>query len=152
MRTRSSTRIVGGWSINGIYTYQSGEPFTIRSGVLTANFSAQSRAALKPGVELPQPKLQEKAGVVGPVFFPNADAFTFPGPGQLGIGRNIFQGPSYWNVDVGITKGFRITEKARAGVPHGDLQRLQPPEFPQSARCRSAAPRSTRASSARPAA
>jgi Carboxypeptidase regulatory-like domain/TonB-dependent Receptor Plug Domain len=105
--------IVGGWSLNGIYTYQSGEPFTIRSGVLTANFSAQSRAALKPGIELPQPQLQQKAGVVGPVFFPNADAFTFPGPGQLGIGRNIFQGPSYWNVDLGITKGFRISEKAR---------------------------------------
>ena len=81
--------------------------------MLTANFSAQSRAALKPGVELPQPQLQQKAGVVGPVFFPNADAFTFPGPGQLGIGRNIFQGPSYWNVDLGITKGFRISEKAR---------------------------------------
>jgi hypothetical protein len=106
--------IFGGWSTNGIFTYQSGEPFTIRSGVLSANFSSQSRAALKPGVELPQPKLQDKAGIVGPVFYQNADAFTFPAAGQLGIGRNIFQGPSYWNVDMGITKGFRITEKARA--------------------------------------
>ncbi|MEO8369688.1 MAG: TonB-dependent receptor [Candidatus Solibacter sp.] len=106
--------IIGGWSTNGIFTYQSGEPFTIRSGVLSANFSAQSRAALKPGVELPQPKLQDKAGIVGPVFYQNADAFTFPAAGQLGIGRNIFQGPSYWNVDMGITKGFRIGEKARA--------------------------------------
>ncbi|MCX6629814.1 MAG: TonB-dependent receptor, partial [Candidatus Solibacter sp.] len=105
--------IVGGWSTNGIFTYQSGEPFTIRSGVLTANFSAQSRAELKSGISLPQPQLQQKAGVIGPVFYQNADAFTTPGPGQLGFGRNIFQGPSYWNFDLGITKGFRISEKAR---------------------------------------
>ena len=105
--------IIGGWSLNGIYTYQSGEPFTVRSGVLTANFSAQSRAALKPGVSLPQAQLQSKGGVIGPVFFPNAEAFTFPAPGELGIGRNIFQGPNYWNLDAGISKGFRIGEGVR---------------------------------------
>jgi hypothetical protein len=103
--------IVGGWSINGIYTYQAGEPFTVRSGVLTANNVAQSRAALKPGVALPKAELQEKAGVIGPVFFPDADAFTFPEPGGLGLGRNIFQGPSYWNVDAGASKRFEITER-----------------------------------------
>jgi hypothetical protein len=105
--------IAGDWSVNGIYTYQSGEPFTVRSGALTANFSAQSRAALKPGVELPKAQLQTKAGVVGPVFFQNADAFTFPAPGQLGIGRNIFDGPSYWNADMSIAKGFQINERVR---------------------------------------
>ncbi|MBL8216710.1 MAG: TonB-dependent receptor [Bryobacterales bacterium] len=105
--------IIGGWSINGIYTYQSGEPFTVRSGVLTHNFSAQSRAALRPGVALPKAQLQDKAGVVGPVLFANADAFTFPAPGEVGMGRNMFQGPSYWNLDSGISKGFEITERVR---------------------------------------
>lgn len=105
--------IIGGWSINGIYTYQSGEPFTVRSGVLTHNSSAQSRAALRPGVALPKAQLQEKAGVVGPVLFANADAFTFPAPGEVGMGRNMFQGPSYWNLDSGISKGFDITERVR---------------------------------------
>ena len=110
---RSVNTIIGDWSINGIYTYQSGEPFSIRSGALTANFSAQSRAALKPGVSLPQAEMQSKAGVVGPVFFQNADAFTFPDPGSTGLGRNIFQGPSYWNMDAGLTKGFHLTEQVR---------------------------------------
>ena len=105
--------IAGGWSINSIYTYQSGEPFSVRSGVLTANATAQSRAALKPGVSLPEAKLQDKAGVVGPVYFQNADAFAFPNPGELGLGRNIFQGPSYWNLDAGITKGFQLTERVK---------------------------------------
>jgi hypothetical protein len=111
--SRAFSKVVGGWSLNGIYTYQSGEPFSVRSGVLSANNTAQSRAALKPGVALPQSELQEIAGVLGPVFFPNADAFTFPEPGGLGIGRNVFQGPSYWNVDAGVSKGFEFTERIK---------------------------------------
>lgn len=106
--------IAGGWSLNAIYTYQSGEPYTVRSGVLTHNFSAQSRAALKPGVALPESKLQDKPGVVGPVFFQNADAFTFPEPGGVGIGRNVFNGPSFWNADIGISKAFDFGERVRA--------------------------------------
>jgi hypothetical protein len=105
--------LVGGWSLSGIYTYQSGEPFTLRSGVFTANATAQSRAALKSGYTLPEAKLQAKAGVVGPVFFQNADAFTFPAPGEVGLGRNIFHGPSYWNLDAGISKSFQITERLK---------------------------------------
>jgi hypothetical protein len=105
--------IIGGWSVNGLYTYQSGEPFTVRSGVLTANFTAQSRAALKPGAALPQAALQSKGGVVGPVYFPNAEAFTFPAPGEVGMGRNIFQGPSYWNLDASVSKGFQFSERVK---------------------------------------
>lgn len=106
--------VVGGWSLNGIFTYQSGEPFTVRSGALTHNFSAQSRAALAPGVtQAPEAQLQDKAGVVGPVFFQDASAFTFPAPGELGIGRNVFQGPNYWNLDLSVAKAFALTERVR---------------------------------------
>jgi hypothetical protein len=121
--------IIGGWSLNSIFTYQSGEPFTVRSGVLTANGSAQSRAALKPGVTLPKAELQEKAGVVGPVYFANSDAFTFPAPGQLGFGRNIFQGPHYWNLDEGIAKSFRISERVRAVFRTEMFNALNHPNF-----------------------
>jgi hypothetical protein len=106
--------IIGGWSLNGIFTYQSGEPFTVRSGVLTANGTAQSRAALAPGVnQYPVAKLQDKAGVLGPVLFQDASQFALPAPGQLGIGRNVFQGPIYWNLDMGISKGFQISERIK---------------------------------------
>ncbi|MBL8235188.1 MAG: hypothetical protein JNL98_42190, partial [Bryobacterales bacterium] len=39
--------------------------------------------------------------------------FANPGPGQLGLGRNIFQGPTFWNMDLGIAKGFQMAEKVR---------------------------------------
>ncbi len=111
---RLTQLLIGGWSTNGIFTYQSGEPFTVRSGFLTANGSAQSRAALAPGVtKYPEAFLQEKAGTLGPVLFADASQFTTPAPGQLGIGRNVFQGPKYWNLDLGLSKGFVVTERVK---------------------------------------
>ncbi|MBM3737560.1 MAG: TonB-dependent receptor [Acidobacteria bacterium] len=112
--TGIANTLLGGWSLNGIYTYQMGEPFTVRSGVFTHNATAQSRAALKPGAALPKAQLQSKAGVVGPALFPNADAFTFPNPGEVGLGRNMFQGPSFWNVDASVAKAFQVTERVKA--------------------------------------
>ena len=126
---RVANLAVGGWSLNGIYTYQSGEPFTVRSGVLTANFSAQSRAALKPGATLPVAQLQDKAGVIGPVFFANADAFTFPNAGDLGLGRNIFQGPGYWNMDASLAKSFTVTERVKAVFRAEAFNALNHPSF-----------------------
>jgi hypothetical protein len=121
--------IAGGWSMNGIYTYQSGEPFSVRSGVFTANSTSQSRAALKPGATLPVAQLQSKVGVVGPVFFANADAFMAPAPGDVGLGRNIFQGPSYWNLDSALTKGFAITERFRMVFRAEAFNTLNHPNF-----------------------
>ncbi|MCI0701411.1 MAG: hypothetical protein L0241_10055, partial [Planctomycetia bacterium] len=38
--------------------------------------------------------------------------FAPPAPGSNGNqGRNMFTGPGYWNVDLGVTKVFPITER-----------------------------------------
>ena len=100
--------LIGGWTLNGIYTFMTGEPFSVTSGVRTANFSHVSRADVIKPVEA---KLQEKAGVAGPVVFADASAFAFPAPGSDGAGRNIFNSPSYWNVDLSIVKSFQLTER-----------------------------------------
>src|SRR5437764_13619961 len=83
---------LGGWTINAIYTCQSGEPFAVRSGAFTANGSHESRA----GVQLPvSAQLQNVPGVplAGPVLFKPitnvatcgvdlTQAFCLPAPGQ----------------------------------------------------------------------
>lgn len=102
---------IGGWNMNGVFNAMSGEPFSIRSGVLTSNFSHQSRADLV-GAK-PDSSLKEIAGVVGPVQFANASAFATPAPGGDGMGRNAFYGPNYWNLDLGITKNFQVTERVK---------------------------------------
>ncbi len=123
--------IIGGWSMTGIFAYQSGEPYSITSGSLTTNGAhvsfAQVRGPLDKG------NLQFPSGVTfaGPVMYnatkritnvsdPNFNCvnvigtqtfFCIPPPGQNGNGRNIVQGPNFWNLDSGLLKDFGITER-----------------------------------------
>jgi hypothetical protein len=115
-------QLLGGWSINTIYTHMSGEPFAVRSGAFTSNGSHESRAGVQGPVTA---KLQELPGspLAGPVLFKPVNALTcgvdltqpfcIPAPGQNGAGRNIFVAPSYWNVDFGFIKMFPITERVK---------------------------------------
>ena len=103
-------QFIGGWALNGILNMMSGEPFSVRSGIRTSNFSHESRADIIGGVK-PEVKLQDLANVVGPVVFANSNGFAIPAPGTNGAGRNIFVAPGYWNVDLGIQKHFTITER-----------------------------------------
>ncbi len=112
--------IFGGWTINSIFAYQTGEPFAVRSGSFTANGNHESRA----GVQAPvQAQLQFLPGqtFAGPVLFKPVNpltcgvdltqAFCLPAPGQNGAGRNIFVASSYWNLDLGFIKTFQISER-----------------------------------------
>jgi hypothetical protein len=104
-------QIIGGWTINGISTYMTGEPFSVRSGVRTSNSGHESRAdVIDPNLRA---KLQNIPGVIGPVLFENANGFAIPAPGRNGAGRNIFFSPSYYNLDIGIIKTFSITERVK---------------------------------------
>jgi hypothetical protein len=108
--------LLGGWSIQGFNAVMSGTPFSISSGARTAFFGSgsgtngNSRAVLV-GNTQPDAKLKTKPGVVGPVFFQDASAFTFAAPGDVGIGRNTFRGPGYWDVDASISKSFKFKER-----------------------------------------
>src|SRR5262245_12972428 len=119
--------VIGGWSLNGIYTFMSGEPFSVRSGARTSNFSHDSRADIvgpKPDV-----RLQEVSGVIGPVVFKDASAFAIPAPGSNGAGRNIFEAPGYWNLDLGIGKRFDLTERLNLQFRAEMFNALNHPNF-----------------------
>lgn len=124
--------LLGGWTLSGIYIYQSGEPFTLNSGVRTANATSagkQTRAELRG--PMPKARLQSVPGIQGPVVFnvgdrivdpadPNYNCrqvlgtqsyFCIPAPGQFGMSRNAVPGPGYWNMDMGIIKRLDLTER-----------------------------------------
>jgi hypothetical protein len=119
--------IIGGWSLNGIYTFMTGEPFSVRSGVRTSNFSHESRADVVGA--LPQVGLYEEPGIVGPVVFPNSNGFTFPAPGGDGAGRNIFTASDYWNLDLGFQKAFHMTERVELQFRTEMFNALNHPNF-----------------------
>jgi hypothetical protein len=124
-----ANQIIGGWSFSGIFNYQSGEPYSITSGSLTANGGHVSFAQVRGPLD--QGHVQFVNGVEGPVMYnatkritnvadPNFNCvnvigsetyFCIPLPGQNGNGRNIVQGPNFWNLDSGLLKDFGITER-----------------------------------------
>jgi hypothetical protein len=118
---RASTalnHVVGGWSINGLFTAMSGEPFNLRSGVRTSNNAHESRVAVRGNP--PEPKLQP--GRIGPVLFTTnavcsqtitTDCYAIPEPGDNGTGRNIFEAPGFWNLDLAAIKVFSLSERLR---------------------------------------
>jgi hypothetical protein len=117
-------QIIGGWNMMYMYNYQSGEPFTLNSGVRTANGQKVSRADVVG--PMPSADLQWNPAVIGPVVFnaggldpttncaqvgTTTSSFCIPQPGGNGIGRNAFRGPGFWNLDMGLTKQFSLTER-----------------------------------------
>jgi hypothetical protein len=77
----------------------------------------------------PSSDLKQVAGVVGPVQFTDASAFAIPAPGDDGMGRNAFYGPKYVNLDLGLTKSFRIHEKYSVQVRAEAFNALNHPNF-----------------------
>jgi len=134
-----SNQVVGGWTINAIYTFMTGEPFAVRSGVFTGNGSHEGRA----GVQIPvKAQLQEPPGLSlpGPVLFKPltnvaacgvdlTQAFCIPAPGTDGAGRNIFTAAHYWDLDLGLIKTFPINEKWRLQFRMEMFNALNHPNF-----------------------
>jgi hypothetical protein len=116
-------QVFGGWSINTIFNYMTGEPFAVRSGAFTSNGSHESRAGVQgpvkaqlqeiPGTPLPGPVLFKPVNNLKTCGVDLTEVFCLPAPGTNGAGRNIFTAPSYWNVDFGFIKTFSITERVR---------------------------------------
>jgi len=110
--SRALNAIVGGWSLQGFNSNQSGEPYSILSGAKTNNFDSNSRAVIV-GNSLPSSSFQNVPGLLGPVAFTSASAFALPAAGGEGEGRNLFNGPWFWDMDASLSKTFQVTEKVK---------------------------------------
>ena len=103
--------VLGGWILNNIATIRSGNPFTVRmsfnrSGNLnTVNFSANERPNIKAG--------RSNNPILGGVtqYF-DVTAFELPPVNTRGtLGRNTLIGPGMVNIDMSLSKTFRLAEK-----------------------------------------
>ncbi|HEX8880541.1 MAG TPA: carboxypeptidase-like regulatory domain-containing protein [Candidatus Acidoferrum sp.] len=138
LRGRGPTRLVNGWAVNGVSTFQSGTPVTLfDSSALTLQdlegVNGTNFATLAPGATLasaiPSGGVESRLG-----SFLNLNAFVPGGncvnnqnvvvPCQLNgqpnravagaaignVGRNTFRGPFQQNWDLSITKNTKVTE------------------------------------------
>jgi hypothetical protein len=102
-------QLIGGWQISGIYAYRSGLPFSTTTGSFPVGFVFDSPAvltgnasALQIGIDPNQASVQFFADRAAAL-----DALRNPQGGEIGQ-RNNLRGPTFWNVDLGIAKSFKL--------------------------------------------
>ena len=107
---------MGGFQFSGIVAYQSGQPFTILTGVdSNGNGTAGSdRPNFVPGgifiVDPVTGNLRTfTSPLIGGAFFVPLGANGLPLANSLGngnLGKNTFRAPGFWNSDLSILKRF----------------------------------------------
>lgn len=114
--SRAARFLFGGFSLQGIYTYRTGEPLNIITGLDLVNNArpAGSRPDAVLGVN---PYLRGQTSATGEVLWLDRAAFDRATPdaqvryGNLGF--NALRGPSFWTYDFSVVKRFRFTETQR---------------------------------------
>jgi hypothetical protein len=103
--------ILGGWVINGFYTHQSGQPFTINCPVATtADFGCFANVVPGQGLYTGGRTVQQW---LNPSAFAEPPAATAIGQSDyspLGGGQEQVRGPNFSNLDSSILKEFPVTE------------------------------------------
>jgi hypothetical protein len=106
--------ILGDWEISGIWTWHSGQPFSIMGPNGSNNSEANiggDRADYVPGQ--PFNVQQGSKGQWLNQYF-NTAAFTANPPGTFGnTARNLLRNPQFNNVDLSIMKNFPFHERYR---------------------------------------
>src|SRR5262249_43378480 len=101
--------IAGDWQLNGIFSAYSGLPLDFRISATSLNAPGNAN----------RPDLIGNFNVLGGIgpgskWF-DTTAFAPPPPNTYGnVGRNIFSGPSYVNLDLSLFRKFRLTERVGA--------------------------------------
>src|SRR5439155_16239029 len=99
-------RVGTGWTVSGIYRRQTGSFLSILSGVDRALTGVSNQRA--------QQILGSPYGNKSLTNYLNPAAFTLPGLSSLGNMRpNNIEGPSFWGLDVSMSRAFRLTESQR---------------------------------------
>jgi hypothetical protein len=105
-----TNRAIGGWSIAGVVTAQSGFPFTPQLGFNPTN-NGDSRNPIRPSWN---PAFTGPMILGSPNRYFDPNAFVIPPNGTYGnVGRNVLTGPGLTTVDFSVIKDIAVTERAK---------------------------------------
>ena len=146
--------VAGGWALSGIWSYSSGEPFSIISGLGTLNRAARSTTTNTANIGATTlSALNEVTNGVymtgnGPYFISPSlinptdgrgaeygstfagEIFSNPGPGTVGdTQRRMFTGPWQQSWDMSVKKAFRLYERSTLDLHFDFYNYLNHPTF-----------------------
>jgi hypothetical protein len=118
---RSASRLTKGWELSALFSYNSGFPFTVYSGLGSTSTGSNTGNSLDRANLVGDPF----SGIVQPANPPglltngvqwiNPNAFVSNAPGTFGnTRRNQFYGPTFKTVDFSVIKNTAITERVSA--------------------------------------
>ncbi len=111
-------RLIEGWQVSGIFTAQSGSPFTVTDGFDQSGINSNAAIPRPNVISGCDPYIEKKevspSGIVEPLWF-NTSCYAIETAGTLGdLGRNTLVGPRYINFDFALLKNTKITERLQA--------------------------------------
>ncbi len=119
--------VLGGWETSGIWSLQSGSPFTVRSGVDRAYSGINLDYADlvgDPFLDTGRPREE----LIARYF--NTSAFSLAGVGTFGTApRNLMRGPGDINLDLGMMKNFPLQENLQLQFRAEFFNALNRPNF-----------------------
>jgi len=106
--SRVARALLGGWQLNGLWTWESGLPMNFSASSTSLNAAGNSQ---RPNVIGPVEILGEKGP--GKYWF-TPTSFANPPAGTVGnVGRNILYGPRLFNINGSVFRRFNFTEQVR---------------------------------------
>jgi hypothetical protein len=105
LRSGVLSQVAGGWTVSGITSYLTGQPFSVNFQVPASQVGWWGgRANVLPGVD---PYIRDHSHNLGSLWF-NPAAFVAPTPGYWGNSpRNAYFGPGLVNWDMSLMKNIR---------------------------------------------
>jgi hypothetical protein len=110
--TGAQAKILGGWQTNSILSWHAGFPFSILSGVDNSFSGVGADRADFTGTNIHQAVLGSRSHGQEVAKWFNTSLFVPNAIGTFGdSGRNILQGPKYFDMDLGLFKTTHVTER-----------------------------------------
>jgi len=108
-----AAHIVGNWNVSGIWTMYTGYSFNPTNSTSVSNsIGAPTLAPTERPNRLRDGNLPNDQQTIDRWFDPSA--FAIPAQFTFGnSGRNVLEGPGYFNVDMGVHRNFQVRESVR---------------------------------------
>jgi hypothetical protein len=120
--------LTGGWSIDTIFTARSATPVTVSTGTDPLGLGGFLSTAARPDLILGVPLYVDDPNVGGGRKI-NPAAFSIPTNRQGTLGRNALRGFPVYQLDLGLSRQFNLTERVHLQFKAEMFNALNHPNF-----------------------